>query len=173
MNKIIRIGCLRTIIKTYLDMNNNVNKYLLPEDFPYRSIKEKSRLFISIIFAMVILRTVAFAEVIDVESGTYYQLGKYNDKPIIWRAIIDEDDENGILMVSDKLLCFKSANAGKNDDDINPWKNYGSSSWEESTTRQWLNSTNGEGEILWNLYRPDKEHLIRHRMKITLILVIG
>ena len=38
----------------------------------------------------------------DYTEGEYYQFGKYNDTPIIWRCV--GEDENGILMVSDKIL---------------------------------------------------------------------
>ena len=43
-----------------------------------------------------------------------FQLGTYEDDPIIWRCISD-DDENGMLLLSDKILCqdaiFKIATA--------------------------------------------------------------
>lgn len=99
----------------------------------------------------------AFAEYTE---GEYYQLGKYDDKPILWRCV-STDDDNGILMVSDKILCFKAANAGKNDkESIDGSKDvYGSNFWEESTIRQWLNSTADAGNIEWLNYPPDKEHI--------------
>lgn len=100
------------------------------------------------------------AENDEYRIGAYYQLGKYNGTPIIWRCI-STDDENGILMVSDKILCFKAANAGKNDkESVHGYKDiYGSSFWEESTIRQWLNSTADAGEIEWLNYPPNKEHI--------------
>ena len=100
------------------------------------------------------------AENDEYRIGAYYQLGKYNGTPIIWRCI-STDDENGILMVSDKILCFKAANAGKNDkESVHGYKDiYGSSFWEESTIRQWLNSTADAGNIEWLNYPPDKEHI--------------
>lgn len=99
----------------------------------------------------------AFAEYTE---GEYYQLGKYDDKPILWRCV-STDDDNGILMVSDKILCFKAANAGKNDkESVHGYKDiYGSSFWEESTIRQWLNSTADAGNIEWLNYPPDKDHI--------------
>ena len=39
----------------------------------------------------------------EIYIGTYIQLGRYNDEPIIWRCI-DVDDENGILMLSDNYV---------------------------------------------------------------------
>lgn len=44
---------------------------------------------------------------LSIVSGTYFQLGKYNDNPILWKAVV-YDNENGILMVSDKILCYKN-----------------------------------------------------------------
>ena len=69
------------------------------------------------------------------QLGNYFILGKYNDEPIVWRYVAD--DQNGKLIVSDKILCFKPF--GKN--------NF----WEESYIRRWLNSTKSEGEEIWNL----------------------
>lgn len=99
------------------------------------------------------------AENDEYRIGAYYQLGKYNGTPIIWRCV-STDDENGILMVSDKILCFKAANAGKNDNDTYVNEDiYGSNFWEESTIRQWLNSTADAGNIEWLNYPPDKNHI--------------
>ena len=69
------------------------------------------------------------------QIGDYFSLGKYNDEPIIWRYVAD--DENGKLIVSDKVLCNKPFGL--------------SSFWQESYVRKWLNSTVSEGEVDWNL----------------------
>ena len=42
------------------------------------------------------------AEPIDFSIGTYLQMGKYNNEPILWRYMAD--DENGKLIVSDNML---------------------------------------------------------------------
>ena len=101
-----------------------------------------------------------YAENEEYRIGAYYQIGKYNGTPIIWRCV-STDDENGILMVSDKILCFKAANVGENDKDTihGDEHMYGSSFWEESTIRQWLNSTADTGNIEWLNYPPDMEHI--------------
>lgn len=101
-----------------------------------------------------------YAENEEYRIGAYYQIGKYNGTPIIWRCV-STDDENGILMVSDKILCFKAANAGENDKDTIHGDEhiYGSSFWEKSTIRQWLNSTADTGNIEWLNYPPDMEHI--------------
>lgn len=91
-------------------------------------------------------------------TGAYFQLGSYNGKPIVWRCV-STDGENGILLVSDKILCFKVANAGANDHSSSRAKLYGSNFWEESTIRTWLNSTAAAGEVEWINYPPDLEHI--------------
>lgn len=66
--------------------------------------------------------------------GDYILLGKYNDVPILWRYVAD--DENGMLILSDKILCFK---------DVGP-----TNFWAESYLRKWLNSDVPEGEVDWS-----------------------
>ena len=68
----------------------------------------------------------------EIKVGDYIQLGKYKDDPILWRYI--DEDENGKLFLSDKILCYKS-----------DYDNF----WEESFIRKWLNSTVSEGEVDW------------------------
>ena len=103
-------------------------------------MKKITRIVI-VIFAVTILisTTSAYADVVqpikEMQMGDYFILGKYNDEPIVWRYVAD--DQNGKLIVSDKILCFKPF--GKN--------NF----WEESYIRRWLNSTKSEGEEIWNL----------------------
>lgn len=83
--------------------------------------------------------------------GAYYQLGKYNEKPIVWRCV-GTDDENGILMVSDKILCYKAANVGETPN------SFASANWEESSIRIWLNSK--EELVKWmNNNIPNKDNL--------------
>ena len=72
-------------------------------------------------------------EISQLEIGDYIQLGKYNDEPILWRYVAD--DQQGKLIVSDKILCFKT---------------FGRTNlWEESFPHKWLNSTVPEGEVTW------------------------
>ncbi len=98
----------------------------------------------------------AFAEELPMNTGGYYQLGRYNNMPIIWRCVSTSDD-NGILMVSDKALCFKAANAGSflENGTFKPGSNF----WEETTIRTWLNSTADAGHVQWGTYPPDSSHL--------------
>lgn len=81
----------------------------------------------------------------DITSGTYYQLGKYNNQPVIWRAVVS-DDENGVLMVSDKILCYKifdpsiDAGGGLTEEGF----------WEYTAMRVWLNSKADSGKVVWS-----------------------
>ena len=72
----------------------------------------------------------------NIQIGEHIQLGKYNNEPIIWQYVAD--DENGKLILSDKILCVKTF--GKD--------NF----WQDSFIRKWLNSTAKEGEVDWLTY---------------------
>lgn len=52
------------------------------------------------------------------------ELGTYNGKKINWRSV--ENDENGRLMVSDSILCYKSFDAAFSGYSNYNRKNYGS-----------------------------------------------
>lgn len=69
----------------------------------------------------------------NIQIGEHIQLGKYNNEPIIWQYVAD--DENGSLMLSDDILCKKIFGAN----------NF----WAESLVRKWLNSDVAEGEVNW------------------------
>lgn len=73
------------------------------------------------------------------ELGDYFTLGKYNNEPILWRYMAD--DEKGKLIVSDKIICLKPFGTD----------NY----WKNSFIRKWLNSDSAEGLIDWSLYVPE------------------
>lgn len=82
---------------------------------------------------------------IEIQPGDYLTLGTYLGEPIVWRCV--DIDENGPLMLSDKILCLKAFDAmGENaqyhtDGWIFPVrKPYGSNCWSDSNLRQWLNS---------------------------------
>ena len=83
--------------------------------------------------------------------GDYILLGKYNDEPIVWQYVAD--DENGMLMLSDKILCRKSFDVGSmelsNGSHVRPERISGSNYWGDSNIRSWLNSTAPAGEVDW------------------------
>lgn len=125
--------------------------------------------------------SVGAAEDSDVGSvavGDYIQLGTYLGKPVLWRCV--SIDENGPLMLSDKILCYKAFDmAGDNTEgshgrgsanselwtasgywSTQPYPTsdartkYGSNYWGDSNIRDWLNSDAAEGEISWSCGNP-------------------
>ena len=80
----------------------------------------------------------------DLQIGDYFTLGEYNGEPIVWRYAADDD--NGKLIVSDKILCIKPpGNIYKST--LLENKNF----WQNSYIREWLNSTVAEGEKDWGV----------------------
>ena len=87
----------------------------------------------------------------DLQIGDYFTLGEYNSEPIVWRYAADDD--NGKLIVSDKILCIKPpGNIYKST--LLENKNF----WQDSYIREWLNSTASEGEKDWGV---DISYLIK------------
>lgn len=115
----------------------------------------------SLLLSMVIGITVPSVSVLvnadeasEFPAGTYYQMGRYNGEPILWRCA-DNTDENGVLLVSDRILCFKAADVTNAEDPIeNGIIKSGSGFWEETNIRAWLNSTAPAGEVLWPRDNP-------------------
>ena len=123
---------------------------------------------ISILLVLTILLSmssiaIAAQEDIQIASGMYFQLGRYNDEPIVWRSLV-ADDENGILLFSDKIICNKAFNVDNKEafDRVMVVHNCGSSFWEESTLRIWLNSSANAGEVEWIPgYEPTRRKMLR------------
>lgn len=102
------------------------------------------------------VQNTAFAES-SFKMGDYIQLGKYNDEPILWRYVADDD--NGKLILSDEVLCEKPFDVFPDNHMIGsharrsiecPGNNY----WGDSNIRSWLNSTAGAGEVEWLCGNP-------------------
>ena len=80
----------------------------------------------------------------SISVGDYIMLGTYLGEDILWRCI--GIDENGPLMLSDKIICFKAYDASGESAEYHtdPWgyvrKERGSNCWYDSSLRQWLNS---------------------------------
>lgn len=79
-----------------------------------------------------------------IETGDIIEFGSYLGEPITWRCV--GVDENGPLMLSEKVLCFKSYDAKGNYANSYRRSN-GSNNWAETTLRHWLNSY---GEVDWS-----------------------
>lgn len=102
--------------------------------------------------------TPIFIQPETINLGEYIQMGKFYDEPILWRCI--DIDENGPLMMADRILSFKYYDAkgnhkyldGTTQADSSNGKyrtQYGSNLWETSNIRSWLNSSAIAGEVNW------------------------
>lgn len=82
----------------------------------------------------------------SITEGDYLTIGSYNGGKILWRCV--DINENGPLMLSDRILSFKSFDAsgshGTDDRD-----KYGSNNWAMSNIRSWLNSLGDSGQKDW------------------------
>ena len=95
-------------------------------------------------------------------------MGKYYDKPIIWRCV--DINENGPLMLSDRILAIKPFDANGNhkyldgtpqtDDASNNRTSNGSNLWETSSMRSWLNSFASAGNVTWLDGCPPSENYV-------------
>lgn len=101
-----------------------------------------------------------------VEIGTYISLGKYKGKSIIWRCV--DIDENGPLMLADRIVDTLPYDARTNDNDRSKSHSrnykrdsYGSNYWKDSNMRSWLNSTAVAGEVKWLCGNPPKSNSVK------------
>lgn len=99
----------------------------------------------------------------NISVGDYITLGSYCGEPIVWRCI--GIDENGPLMLSDKILCLKSFDAKGDNDEYHSdgWgyirKERGSNCWSDSNLRQWLNSASSI--VNYSHCPPTKENVYK------------
>lgn len=81
----------------------------------------------------------------SIKIGDRIAMGKYNGEVIFWRCV--DIDENGPLMLSEKVLCNKEFDAAGDNEQYHSdgWgyirKNRGSNCWSDSNIRQWLNTS--------------------------------
>ncbi len=75
---------------------------------------------------------------VTIKNGNYISLGTYMGEPIIWRCV--GSDENGTLLISRDILCYKAYAA-----------EYGR--WDKSFLRTWLNSA--DESVSWGESAPD------------------
>ena len=101
-----------------------------------------------------------------VQLGDYIQLGSYDGEPILWRCV--SVDENGPLMLSDKVLCdsmpydaqtSENSVSGSHRRSSHRSK-YGSNHWRDSDMRSWLNSDADAGQVKWLCGNPPKDGYI-------------
>lgn len=105
--------------------------------------------------------TTAYAGIkAKVKIGDYIRYGRYKKDPILWR-VININDDGSLMLLSERVLCFKAFDAfgdlTDNRGDIYR-KNYGSNNWEKSSLREWMNSE--EQSVNYSCEKPDKEHVL-------------
>jgi len=99
--------------------------------------------------------------------GDYIQMGRYNEKPMLWRCV--DLDANGSLILSDKAIGHKAFDAAGEHKYVDGTKQadtrtedrmyYGSNLWETSSLRSWLNSSAPKEKVVWpDGCPPDSEH---------------
>ena len=113
-------------------------------------------LFITITMICAFIPVIANADM-SINIGEYVQMGTYYGQPILWRCV--DIDENGPLMLSDKILCIKAYDAGGSDTSGSHGRDsnrevWGSNYWADSNMRSWLNSTASAGNVEWLCGNP-------------------
>ena len=97
----------------------------------------------------------------DISVGDYVQMGTYYDEPILWRCI--DVDENGPLLVTDKILCVKEYDAPGNvttgSHTVNSDYSY---YWGDSNLRCWLNSDAEAGKVVWTCGNPPSSKALNY-----------
>ena len=100
----------------------------------------------------------------SIKLGEYMQMGTYYGEPIIWRCV--DIDENGPLMLSDKILTVKAPDANGSYKDTGSHSrgwfrgSFGSNYWPDSNICSWLNSEAEAGKVEWLCGNPpDKSHV--------------
>lgn len=107
-------------------------------------------LTICIMASLIVALPITASAEKSIKIGDYLILGEYYDEPILWRCV--DIDKNGPLMLSDKILCIKpfdvEGNGGSHDKNSQR-EIKGSSDWEDSNIRSWLNSDKKYTKIQW------------------------
>ena len=95
----------------------------------------------------------------EVHIGDYLQMGTYYNSPILWRCVAIDD--NGPLMLSDKIICLKAFDAKPSvpsgahaRDPYGDRTQYGANNWSSSNIRSWLNSEGAAGNVSWKCGNP-------------------
>ena len=106
---------------------------------------------------MVLFGSITASASNDIQTGDYVSLGSYNGNRIVWRCV--GSDENGRLMLSDKIICYKAFDAaGEHRNGTEKRLSFGSNLWSESNIRCWLNSESEKVDFVCGA-APSKENL--------------
>ena len=125
--------------------------------------KKLTAIFLALCMAISVLpMTVQAASKPDIKVGDYVKMGTYNNASILWRCV--SIDDNGPLMLADKIVDTLAYDAKTNDNSISKSHSrsykrddYGSNYWKDSNMRSWLNSTASAGKVDWLCGNPPKD----------------
>ena len=126
---------------------------------------------LAICIILSLFATIPVSATASINIGEYVQMGTYYGKPILWRCV--DIDENGPLMLSDRIICLKAFDAAGDNTSGSHGRGYyengtqgyyrqncGSNYWADSNIRDWLNSTASAGNVVWSCGNPpDNEHV--------------
>lgn len=110
------------------------------------------RLPILFAFLLLFYALPAHAAAWEITVGQYVLLGRYQGSPILWRCV--GANQNGPLMLSDKILCLKAFDAAGShqNDSSGDRSSAGSNAWEGSNLDAWLNSE--AAQVQWPCGNP-------------------
>jgi len=125
----------------------------------------------AVIMIFNLIPAIGVSASMNIQIGEYVQMGTYYGKPILWRCV--DIDENGPLMLSDKIICIKPYDASGTNTSGSHGRGYysdgtqgysrqrfGSNYWADSNMRCWLNSTATAGNVVWACGNPpDESHV--------------
>ena len=125
--------------------------------------KKLTAILLALCMAISILpMSVQAASKPDIKVGDYVKMGTYNNASILWRCV--SIDDNGPLMLADKIVDTLAYDAKTNDNSISKSHSrsykrddYGSNYWKDSNMRSWLNSTASAGNVDWLCGNPPKD----------------
>ena len=126
----------------------------------HRYGKRTVSLLLAVILVLCPLQVMAADNKPTIKIGDYIQMGTYDETPIVWRCVAEDD--NGPLMLSDRVLCDSmpydaktNKNAETGSHRRNSWRgNFGSNHWRDSNIRSWLNSNAEAGKVNWLCGNP-------------------
>ncbi len=98
-------------------------------------------------------------ENITLKKGDSIYYGKYLGEPILWKVTSDYKDGK-ILLVSEKVICFKAFDASGKDEKYHAsrdFEKFGNADWNDSTLKQWLNSS--DRKVAYSHCRPSSENV--------------
>ncbi|MDO5396376.1 MAG: S-layer homology domain-containing protein [bacterium] len=126
--------------------------------------KKLMSILITMSMLVTFLPVISVGASADINIGEYLQMGTYYGEPILWRCV--DIDENGPLMLSDKIISIKpfdaagdntSGSHGRGYGDGSYRKSWGSNYWADSNMRCWLNSDASAGNVNWTCGNPPTE----------------